>query len=157
METGSVDFINERLISSIGELKYQTICNQIMMESCTAILAQANQVPMSILKLLWVNQWIGTDSYSAGIPEWVWWWCFHISLESWRNSAVCSSWLVLFKKGPLWWAQPVQPTALNVTELMFVKIICPAIYKLLSVNPGMETGSAYFINGRLISSIWELN
>jgi len=44
-----------------------------------------------------------------------------------------------------------------VTELMFVKIICPAIYKLLSVTPGMETGSAYFINGRLISSIWELN
>ena len=33
----------------------------------------------------------------------------------------------------------------------------PAIYKLLSVNPGMETGSAYFINGRLISSIRELN
>ena len=33
----------------------------------------------------------------------------------------------------------------------------PAIYKLLSVNPGMETGSADFINGRLISSIWELN
>ena len=33
----------------------------------------------------------------------------------------------------------------------------PAIYKLLSVNPGMETGSAYFINGRLISSILELN
>ena len=47
----------------------------------------------------------------------------------------------------------MQPTALKVTELMFVKIICPAIFKLLSVNPGMETGSAYFINGRLISSI----
>ena len=31
------------------------------------------------------------------------------------------------------------------------------IFKLLSVNPGMETGSAYFINGRLISSIRELN
>ena len=51
----------------------------------------------------------------------------------------------------------MQPTALKVTELMFVKKICPAIYKLLSVNPGMETRSAYFINGRLISSIWELN
>ncbi len=33
----------------------------------------------------------------------------------------------------------------------------PAIYKLLSVNPGMETGSVDFINGSLISSIWELN
>ena len=53
METGSADFINERLTSSIRELKYQTICNQIMMESCTAKLAQANQSPMSILKLLW--------------------------------------------------------------------------------------------------------
>ena len=31
------------------------------------------------------------------------------------------------------------------------------IFKLLSVNLGMETGSAYFINGRLISSILELN
>ena len=71
METGSADFINERLTSSIRDLKYQTICNQIMMESCTAKLAQANQSPMSILKLLWVNQWIGTDSYSAGIPGWV--------------------------------------------------------------------------------------
>ena len=49
------------------------------------------------------------------------------------------------------------PTALKVTELMFVKIKCPAIFKLLSVNLGMETGSAYFINGRLISSIRELN
>jgi len=28
---------------------------------------------------------------------------------------------------------------------------------LLSVNLGMETGSAYIINGRLISSILELN
>ena len=37
------------------------------------------------------------------------------------------------------------------------KKMCPAIYKLLSVNLGMETGSAYFINGRLISSILELN
>jgi len=36
METGSADFINERLTSSIRDLKYQTICNQIMMESCTA-------------------------------------------------------------------------------------------------------------------------
>ena len=35
--------------------------------------------------------------------------------------------------------------------------ICPAIYKLLSVNLGMETESAYFIYGRLISSILELN
>ena len=53
METGSADFINERLSSSIRELKYQTICNQIMMESCTAKLAaQANQSPLSILKLL---------------------------------------------------------------------------------------------------------
>ena len=52
METGSADFINERLTSSIRDLKYQTICNQIMMESCTAILVQANQTPMSILKLL---------------------------------------------------------------------------------------------------------
>ena len=51
----------------------------------------------------------------------------------------------------------MQPTALKVTELMFVKKICPVIFKLLSVNPGMETGSAYFINGRLISSILELN
>ena len=33
----------------------------------------------------------------------------------------------------------------------------PANYKLLSVNPGMETGSVYFINGRLNSSILELN
>jgi len=40
-----------------------------------------------------------------------------------------------------------------MTELMFVKIICPAIFKLLSVNPGMETGIVDFINGRLISSI----
>ena len=52
METGSADFINGRLISFIQELKYQTICNQIMMESCTAKQAQANQSPMSILKLL---------------------------------------------------------------------------------------------------------
>jgi len=52
METRSADFINDKVISLIRELKYQTICNQIMMESCTAILAQANQVPMSILKLL---------------------------------------------------------------------------------------------------------
>ena len=51
----------------------------------------------------------------------------------------------------------MQPTALKMTELMFVKIICAAIFKLLSVNLGMETGSAYFINGRLISSIRELN
>ena len=47
----------------------------------------------------------------------------------------------------------MQPTALKVTELMFVKKICPALFKLLSVNLGMETGSADFINGRLISSI----
>ena len=53
METGSADFINERLTSSISELKYQTICSQVMMESCTAMLAQPNQSPMSILKLLW--------------------------------------------------------------------------------------------------------
>ena len=33
----------------------------------------------------------------------------------------------------------------------------PAIYKLLSVNLGMESGCADFINGRLISSICELN
>jgi len=33
----------------------------------------------------------------------------------------------------------------------------PAIYKLLSANPGMETRRAYFINGRLISSVWELS
>jgi len=33
----------------------------------------------------------------------------------------------------------------------------PATLKLLSVNPGMETGSTDFINGRLISSIRELN
>ena len=52
METGSADFINERLTSSIRELKYQTICNQIMMESGTVMLAQANQMPMSIFKLL---------------------------------------------------------------------------------------------------------
>ena len=35
--------------------------------------------------------------------------------------------------------------------------MCPAIFKLLSVYLGMETGSAYFVNGRLISSIRELN
>ena len=52
METRSADFINERLTSSIRDLKYQTICNQIMMESNTAKLAQANQSPLSILKLL---------------------------------------------------------------------------------------------------------
>ena len=51
----------------------------------------------------------------------------------------------------------MQPTALKVTELMFVKKICPAIFKLLSVNLGMETGSVYFVNGRFISSIWELD
>ena len=34
---------------------------------------------------------------------------------------------------------------------------CPAIFELLNINPGMETGSVYFINGRLISSILELN
>jgi len=33
----------------------------------------------------------------------------------------------------------------------------PAINELLSENPGMETGSAYFVNGRLVSSIWEFN
>ncbi|MCS5546084.1 MAG: hypothetical protein NZ867_04670, partial [SAR324 cluster bacterium] len=49
METGSADFINERLISSIGELKYQTICSQIMMEPGTTMLDQANQSPMIIL------------------------------------------------------------------------------------------------------------
>ena len=50
----------------------------------------------------------------------------------------------------------MQPTALKVTELMFVKIICPVIFKLLSVNLGMETRSADLINGRLTSSIQEL-
>ena len=50
----------------------------------------------------------------------------------------------------------MQTTALKVTELMFVKKICPAIFKLLSVNPGMETRSADLINGRLTSSIQEL-
>ena len=50
----------------------------------------------------------------------------------------------------------MQPTTLKVTELMFVKKICPANYKLLSVIPGMETGSADLINGRLTSSIQEL-
>ena len=53
METSSTDFINDKLISLIRELKYQTICNQIMMESGTVMLAQANQSPMSLLKLLW--------------------------------------------------------------------------------------------------------
>ena len=52
METWSVDFINERLISSIRELKYQTICNQIMMESSTAMLAQANQTLMAVMELI---------------------------------------------------------------------------------------------------------
>ena len=51
----------------------------------------------------------------------------------------------------------MQPTALKVTELLFVKKICPVIFKLLSVNPGMESGSVDFINGRLVSSIRELN
>ena len=50
----------------------------------------------------------------------------------------------------------MQPIALKVTEFMFVKKICSVIFKLLRVNPGMETGNADFVNGRLISSIWEL-
>ena len=49
------------------------------------------------------------------------------------------------------------PTVLKVTELMFRQKNNPAINELLSENPGMETGSAYFVNGRLISSIRELN
>ena len=39
-----------KLISSIRELKYQTICNQIMMESCTAKLAQAQSIAIEYLK-----------------------------------------------------------------------------------------------------------
>ena len=50
----------------------------------------------------------------------------------------------------------MQPITLKVTELIFVKKICSVIFKLLSVNPGMETGNADFVNGRLIGSIWEL-
>ena len=53
METRSADFINDKVISLIRDLKYQTICNQVMMESGTVMLAQASQLPMSFLKLLW--------------------------------------------------------------------------------------------------------
>ena len=51
----------------------------------------------------------------------------------------------------------MQTTALKVTELMFVKKICPAIFELLNVNPGMETRSVDLINGKLISSVLDLN
>ena len=40
METSSTDFINDKLISLIRDLKYQTICNQIMMEFGTVMLTQ---------------------------------------------------------------------------------------------------------------------